>query len=228
MKKIQKAIILVLTLALLIGIVPVEGYAAVTDKRSIISEYKLSSYPRFPKLVNKQQYYVIYNESYRKGRVEVCFFDIINKADLMHVMWQGKNKAIDINYGEIANDEKYYLDSVNKKWIKFESGWGQISTGASAVKSSNLAIYNSNGNKILKPTKIDYLYFENTSLKIDKGDVFTLKTKTNLGTLKFSSSNPKVVSVSSKGKIKGLKKGTAVITAKAKNGKKATCKIVVR
>lgn len=227
-KVIQKVVIFALSISMLVGLFAIEGHAAVTDKRSIISEYKLPSYPKFPKLSQKQQYYVIYKEGYRNNRVEVCFFDIINKADLLHIMWQGKKKAIDINYGEIANDEKYYLDTKNKKWVKFESGWGQISTGATEVKNANIDIYNSSGNKILKKTNIKYLYFESSSIKMDKGDVFTLRAKTNLGTLKYKSSNKSIVSISSKGKIKGLKAGTVTITAIAPNGQKATCKVTVR
>lgn len=46
--------------------------------------------------------------------------------------------------------------------------------------------------------------------------------------IKWTSSNKKVVSVNQKGRITARKKGKAVITAKTKNGKKATCKITVR
>lgn len=45
--------------------------------------------------------------------------------------------------------------------------------------------------------------------------------------LTYSSSNKKVVSVTAKGKIKALKKGSAVITVKAENGKKRTLKVTV-
>lgn len=53
----------------------------------------------------------------------------------------------------------------------------------------------------------------------------TKKTYTNVT---FSSSNKKVVSVNKYGKIKALKKGTATITAKTANGKRATCKVTVK
>lgn len=227
-KAVQKILVLVLTAVMIIGLTSIKGQAAVTDKRSNISGYKLGSYPTFPKLKLKQQYFVIYTESYRKNRIEVCFFDILNKADLMHVMWQGKKKSIDIKYGKLANDEKYYLDTTNKKWVKFEEGWGSISTGATTVRHSNLDIYNASGNKEVKKTVIKYLYFEDTSVKMDKGDVFTLKAKTNLGKLKFTSSNKNIVAINTSGKIRALKKGTVTITAKASNGKTATCKVTVK
>lgn len=46
--------------------------------------------------------------------------------------------------------------------------------------------------------------------------------------LKYSTSNKKVATVDSKGKVKAKKKGTATITVKAANGKKATIKVTVK
>jgi uncharacterized protein YjdB len=45
--------------------------------------------------------------------------------------------------------------------------------------------------------------------------------------LTYKSSNKKVATVDSKGKVKGIKKGKATITITALNGKKATVKVVV-
>lgn len=44
----------------------------------------------------------------------------------------------------------------------------------------------------------------------------------------WTSSNKKVATVSSKGKVTAKKAGTATITAKTSNGKKATCKVTVK
>lgn len=44
----------------------------------------------------------------------------------------------------------------------------------------------------------------------------------------WKTSNKKVVTITAKGKIKGVKAGTATITATASNGKKATCKVTVK
>ena len=54
-----------------------------------------------------------------------------------------------------------------------------------------------------------------------------LKTTDAKTTLTWTSSNKKVANVTSKGVVKALKKGTATITVKTANGKKATCKINV-
>lgn len=72
------------------------------------------------------------------------------------------------------------------------------------------------------------------SIKLKKGKKFTLKAKlspsnvyTSYKKVKWSSSNKKVATVSSKGKVTAKKKGTAYITATAHNGKKAKCKVSV-
>ena len=69
------------------------------------------------------------------------------------------------------------------------------------------------------------------SATLEKGKTLTLKatvspSNANNKGITWSSSNKKVATVSSKGVVKAVGKGTATITAKAKDGskKKATCK----
>lgn len=56
-------------------------------------------------------------------------------------------------------------------------------------------------------------YFDEESIKIRVNQSVQLKVKNSTGTVKWSSSNSKVATVSSKGKVKGLKPGTVTITA---------------
>ena len=69
------------------------------------------------------------------------------------------------------------------------------------------------------------------ALCIKKGSSKTLKASIfpadTTEKVTWSTSNKKVVTVTSKGKIKGVKAGTATITAKMSNGKKAVCKVTV-
>lgn len=69
------------------------------------------------------------------------------------------------------------------------------------------------------------------ALCIQKGSSTALTAsvfpKNTTDKITWSTSNKKVVTVSAKGKIKGIKTGTATITARASNGKKATCKVTV-
>ncbi len=73
------------------------------------------------------------------------------------------------------------------------------------------------------------------SKTLTKGSSCTLKatvrpTNANNRAVTWTSSNKKVATVTSKGKVKAVGKGTAVITAKAKDGSKkyAKCKITVK
>ncbi len=71
------------------------------------------------------------------------------------------------------------------------------------------------------------------SLKGSPGFSYSLKPKLvysceKLTGLKWSSSNKKVATVTTSGKVSLKKKGTATITCKLKNGKKYTCKVTVK
>lgn len=71
-----------------------------------------------------------------------------------------------------------------------------------------------------------------TALTLDNGKSYTLKatispSNTTDKSLKWSTSNKEVVTVTQKGVIKAVGKGTATITVKTSNGLKATCKVTV-
>lgn len=68
------------------------------------------------------------------------------------------------------------------------------------------------------------------SVTVQKGKSYTLKIKSKTygdKTTKWSSSNKKIVTVNSKGKVTGKKIGTATITLKMKSGAKSSCKVKV-
>lgn len=69
-------------------------------------------------------------------------------------------------------------------------------------------------------------------LTIKKGKTFKLKAAVSpsnaITRLTWKSSKKKIVKINKNGKGKALKKGKAVITVKSSNGKKATCKIIVK
>lgn len=64
------------------------------------------------------------------------------------------------------------------------------------------------------------------AITIETGQKYTLKLIDIKGTAKWSSSNKSIVTVSEKGKITGIKKGKATITAVV-NNKKYSCKVTV-
>lgn len=68
--------------------------------------------------------------------------------------------------------------------------------------------------------------------KIKRGNTFKITAKVPAGSasyhFKYSSSNKKVARVNKNGKVTAVKKGTAIITVKTYNNKRATIKITVR
>ena len=86
--------------------------------------------------------------------------------------------------------------------------------------------------KVVDPTAPTKVKLNKTgTVKLKKGKTLqltaTVYPDTAVTTLTWKSSNKKVATVSKDGVVKGLKKGTATITVKTKNGKTATVKIKV-
>lgn len=85
------------------------------------------------------------------------------------------------------------------------------------------------------PVTVKSIHFVNKKSKMFKGEKVQFEVSvspTNAFNQKVSwkSSNPKIASVSKKGVVKGLKAGTAIITATARDGSKksAKCKITIK
>ncbi len=86
----------------------------------------------------------------------------------------------------------------------------------------------------VKPTKVQSVTLNKKTLTITAGDIVKLKatvtpkTATN-AKLVWASSNPKIVKVSQKGNVKGLRGGKATVTCTSADGKKvAACAVTVR
>ena len=225
-REIKKLINYVLIAVLVAGSIvfgTMSNDVEVLAKTSSLSGYKVSGYPKFPKVTQKN--YVIVKEGCRSGRIEIIFFNIGNKTSKSCLLW---NHSLDAAYGDVVDDVKYYL-SEEGKWVYMECGNGRISDYASDVLVSSMNVVNQNEEIVVKATPIKYIKFSQSKYNLTKGDSITLKYKTNIkGKVSFSSSKKTVVSVNSKGKIKAKKAGKATITVKTTSGKKATCKITVK
>lgn len=86
---------------------------------------------------------------------------------------------------------------------------------------------------VKNPVSVKSVSLNKKSISIYKGKKYTLKATVKPSnaankTVSWSSSNKNVAMVSSKGVVIGMGKGTATITAKSSNGKKATCKVTVK
>ncbi len=80
------------------------------------------------------------------------------------------------------------------------------------------------------PTKVT-LNKKSISIKAKSTYKMTAKltpAKANPKTVKWTSSNKKVATVGKNGKVKGIKKGKATITATTWNGKTVKCSVIVR
>ena len=127
------------------------------------------------------------------------------------------------------------VDSVKtsgkQKWGKVtyggKTGWFCISNGKTYAKSISSQVAQRVTKINLKKTSAT-LYGKNSTVTISVKS-YSPSNPTLKGVI-WSSSNTKVATVSSSGKVKAIAVGTAVITATAKDGggAKATCKITVR
>lgn len=133
---------------------------------------------------------------------------------------------------ENASDKTLRYTASNKN-VTVSAG-GKIS--ARKTGSSKITITASNGTqttvKISVKKKPNKLKLNATTKTIKTGWKFQIKAKFPKGTashkLTYSSSKKSVATVSSTGKITARKKGTAIITVKTFNGKKAKMKVIVK
>lgn len=96
----------------------------------------------------------------------------------------------------------------------------------------NIDIDYSNGDSKLADGTIASIKLNYTkyALKVGQSKTFmaTTSPESAAKSVKWYSSNSKIATVNSKGKVTALKAGTVTITAKTSNGLKATCKVTVK
>lgn len=114
-------------------------------------------------------------------------------------------------------------------WYTKTKGKGTRYTEQTNMPAKDLTLY-------AKWTKISgyatKVALSESKVTLGVGEKLTLKPSTTpqytLDKFTWTSSNPKVCTVNSKGQITALKKGTATITVKTTKGKTATCKVTVK
>ena len=143
---------------------------------------------------------------------------------------KGKTATLKPVLAPVTSQQKVTYKSSNKKIVTVSSK-GVIK----AVKPGKATITVKSGSKskkvtvvvTVKTTKITGVPSKAT---VKKGKTLTLKPKRtpsdSTEAIKYTTSNAKVATVSSKGVIKGVNKGTATITVTS-GGKKVTCKVTV-
>ena len=120
---------------------------------------------------------------------------------------------------------------------KQKVAWRSSKKSVATVNSKGQVVAKNKGSatiyaKVSKKTykcvvKVETPKLSRTSLTLTEKKFSAIKLTGTTVKVKYSSSNPKIARVDSKGKITAVKKGTAVITAKA-NTKKFNCKVTVK
>ena len=155
----------------------------------------------------------------------------------------GRLKANGYNsVGIYANKEWFerkLTDKIFQKYPKWVAQYNSVcsySGNYAMWQSTNRGTVNGiNGNVdlnfLIKNIPAKSIKLSKKSLSLKKGSSYTLKSyiepKNSYPGVKWSSSSSSVASVSSSGKITAKKVGTAVITGRTGNGKKASCKVTV-
>ncbi|MBR6222683.1 MAG: Ig-like domain-containing protein [Lachnospiraceae bacterium] len=127
----------------------------------------------------------------------------------------------------LENGYSKVLNEKNGKFSKLAPGSYTVSVKVNAKKTIKEAYYLNNTETTFsfKVTKTKAtLNKKSVSLKAGKSAKLKIKNGT---VVKWSSSNDKIVTVKD-GKVKGVKKGTAKVTATLYSGRKLTCKVTVK
>ena len=154
---------------------------------------------------------------------------------------KGKKKTIRIQSitPADATDKTVKWTSANEKIAAVDQN-GVITATGKGTTTITAAAADGSGRKatcrITVKVPVTKITLDKTALTLVKGKTAALKVKTvtpsdaNNKSVTWTSSNKKIVTVDTKGNIKAIGKGTAVITAAAKDGSKvtATCKITVK
>lgn len=129
----------------------------------------------------------------------------------------------------VSSKKSIVTAKVSKGVLKItgkKKGTATVTVTSTSGAAARIKIY------VVKKVDIKKLTMNKKKAVLKEGKKLTLTVTKNPVTatnkITWSSSNKKVASVNSKGVVKAKRKGTAVITARASNGKKATCKITVR
>ena len=129
--------------------------------------------------------------------------------------------------------EKYTLKvSGTKKKVKWSTSNKKVATVNSkgkvtAKKKGTATITAKVGSKKYKcKITVEDPSISKTKINLENGNTYTLKVKNTKRSVKWSTSNKKIATVNSKGKVTAKKAGTVTITAKVGN-KKLKCKVTV-
>lgn len=146
--------------------------------------------------------------------------------------------AVKIKSSSIKGDKLKSAKSSDKKIASVKLKKGILQITGKKKGTATITVTSTKGGTAKVKVHVQKKEVATKSLKISKkvslkrGKRLTLKVTRNpittIQKLKWTCSDRKIASVSSKGVVKGLKKGEITITVKSSNGKKAKCVVKVR
>ena len=184
-----------------------------------------------------------FNDSIKRSFTDnyPCFAEIASDGGMIDSFYSTYKDVINRNFTEAGWRENGYYVNVMKKplatyaenfdfyknWCGERVEWLREYFGVEPIPTESTQVTDvTEPTHVTEPTTpAPIAKISKTKASVKAGRTVTLKV-TN-GTVKtWSSSNKKVAAVS-KGKVTGLKKGSAIITATTTTGKKLTCKVTV-
>ena len=146
------------------------------------------------------------------------------------VIEKGKTMTLKAKVYPTALDQSVTWESSDPTIVKVAST-GKIK-GLKVGTATITCTSNATGAKATCKVTVGYVKLSNTEVAIEKGKTLTLKSKVYPTTLDQSvtwkSSNTAIVTVTSKGKVKGLRAGTAIITCTSNaTGLSTICEVTV-
>lgn len=145
------------------------------------------------------------------------------------------NDVATVRYAKGKKTAEYFEKGTKGTKVSYSNNKATMSVKSTGTYT--IYVLDAQGNETVKAKKVSVLKVKSVKVSPTKktlkvGKSFSLKTtltpKGVYSPFTFKSSNKKVASVNSKGKITAKKKGAATITVTASNGKKATCKVTVK
>ena len=148
------------------------------------------------------------------------------------IIQKGKTLTLTATVYPKSLDDKSVTWKSSDKSVATVTSKGKI-TGVKAGTATITCTSKATGLKATCKVTVSYVKLDQTEAFIQKGKTLTLKatvypSKLEDKSVTWKSSNKDVATVSSSGKVKGVKAGTATITCTSKaTGLKATCKVTV-
>lgn len=190
------------------------------------------------KVSSKPATITVKTESGKTAKIKVYVVKKAKKAKSIKLNKKTLNLAIGEIYDLVPTVKTKSTDTIkwkssNKKVVSVDAfGMLMAKKGGTVTITAKTSSGKKATCKVTVKVKATKVKLSKTKLSLKVGKTATLKAKLTptdaTDTLRWSSSNKKVVSVDKNGKITAVKKGTATITVKTSGKKTAKCKVTVK